>query len=586
MGYLNKVRQAAMAIALIGASVGAAHATVPGENGVIVYADSSGRLMKRAGDGTGNPALLADAGSKPEVSPNGKQVAYTNGSHLYVINIDGSNVRDIGSGTASTWSPDGKKLAITLGNDGQVYVADTNTWQRTPLGTFGSVVHRMDWPDLGDWIAVSTASKGYLVNAVDGRVLNLNVDLVQTSWFPTGGDVVGVLSSKGCTYSMRVDGGNLQQLACGTNWPSISPDGLSLLAQDVAENVTIRSLSGGNVKSLGLGSYPTWSRIPKTVMLTTPLVGTPVWAKPTPLASDADTYMSQSAIAVTPRSGFYTTHKQVLGIGTDGRVYHRVQWVDDTWSPWNLAPGIGGSGAGMRAKHVAIASALDGSAQMIVVGADNLVYHAMRYPSGTWAGFNPLDGYGGGGNFAARDAAIAIAGSTSSSPGQAQVVANGLDAGFVYHRLRYTDGNWTPWGALEGAVGQTGAVAIATVANGNGDAYVLATSPTQGIMRQLRHADGTWDGWVQMSNVPSGGVQDVSLALNGGINGVPAVAWVTYVGPDGRSWSQRRPDADKQISWLDTSITPLFVMPNSRSVSISPNSISFVELIVVQTQAQ
>src|SRR6185295_2591150 len=72
----------------------------------------------------------------PQVSPNGRRIAFTIGdvnfdgnravNQIYVVQIDGSGLKQLTSGdkssSATRWSPDGKKIAYTTG--GQVWVMD------------------------------------------------------------------------------------------------------------------------------------------------------------------------------------------------------------------------------------------------------------------------------------------------------------------------------------------------------------------------------------------------------------------------------------------------------------------------------
>ena len=51
-----------------------AHATFPGENGVIVF--SAGGAVQKTGATGGTPTVLAENAHAPAVSPNGKWVAY------------------------------------------------------------------------------------------------------------------------------------------------------------------------------------------------------------------------------------------------------------------------------------------------------------------------------------------------------------------------------------------------------------------------------------------------------------------------------------------------------------------------------
>ena len=62
--------------------------------------------------------------ASPDWSPDGKQIVFdrytgrAETSHSYVINADGSGLKDLGIGIMPTYSPDGKQLAFTWGSNG------------------------------------------------------------------------------------------------------------------------------------------------------------------------------------------------------------------------------------------------------------------------------------------------------------------------------------------------------------------------------------------------------------------------------------------------------------------------------------
>ncbi|MFD7642296.1 glycoside hydrolase domain-containing protein, partial [Kitasatospora sp. NPDC059795] len=132
---------------------------------------------------------------------------------------------------------------------------------------------------------------------------------------------------------------------------------------------------------------------------------------------------------------------QVVGIGSDGNVYHEARLTDGTWS--GFAPLAGVGTPTMQASKVAIAGLPDGSAQVVAIGSDGNVYHEIRLPNGSWSGFAPLAGVGTP-TMLAREVAI-----TAMSDGTAQVVAVGSD-GNVYHEARLTDGTWSGFAPLAG----------------------------------------------------------------------------------------------------------------------------------------
>ncbi len=124
----------ALATLATGACLNTAHATYPGENGVIVF-DISGTLgpvgsISKVSPGS-SPVVLAVGGINPVVSPNGKKVAFLRlnlmtyeGYDIYVVNIDGSNEVKLTDASVKgvsfvdpMWSPDGSKLGYILETD-------------------------------------------------------------------------------------------------------------------------------------------------------------------------------------------------------------------------------------------------------------------------------------------------------------------------------------------------------------------------------------------------------------------------------------------------------------------------------------
>jgi hypothetical protein len=83
---------------------------------------STFRIDSMFSDGSGlQPLTTATASpsfsTEPSVSPDGRQVAFVhfgNGSHIELMNADGSGVEDLGvDGFYPTWSPDGSRLAFS-----------------------------------------------------------------------------------------------------------------------------------------------------------------------------------------------------------------------------------------------------------------------------------------------------------------------------------------------------------------------------------------------------------------------------------------------------------------------------------------
>ncbi|WP_043633738.1 hypothetical protein [Nonomuraea candida] len=114
-----------------------------------------------------------------------------------------------------------------------------------------------------------------------------------------------------------------------------------------------------------------------------------------------------------------------------GGIYHRIRNAEGTgWS--NFLP-LAGAGTTQPAKgsDVAIAGMPDGSAHVVIVGADGGFYHQIRNAQGTgWSGFLPL--MGGDGSQIARGSRVSAAGMPD---GSLQVVVVGAD-GVIYSVMR------------------------------------------------------------------------------------------------------------------------------------------------------
>ncbi len=565
--------------------------------------------IKRVSPGNSAVTTLA-TGVFPSVSPNGKKVAYLSNDirNLYVMNIDGSNPVLLDSGVpldSPAWLPDGSKVVFgRVISDAQVELWAVNpdgsgkTFKRNlaPHATTLGPLY-LAWSPSGNSYTFRGFFGTYIANDVTSAIDVLVQDAISSSWAP---DAASILISGWDHYQFEInpEGSNRRYVIPGDvpQAPSaISPDGKFIAGGLMNTNRWPLLVTRDRAGSPTTFSWPDdlanktdWSRVPKNCYASTPQGGGAV------LAGDTDFYASQCALAVMPDGGQHGVFQQAVAVGPDGRLYHRAfQYGPNgrppSWTPFAVVPGGGGNPNGINAKKIAIAAAKDGSAQVVIINAaDNLVYHAMRYANGSWSGFNPLDGYAGAPNFAARTVAITI----NNDDNTAQVIANGLTDGNVFHRVRRADGTWSPFAGVPGLYDnkQTShELAIAADASGYTDVVATLEDSTGAVrvLHQTRRPDSSWDGNWAVVGSPKGTTfsasSDVAVART-----LSGTAQLLFTDSAGNALFQTRPTPNVPASWQEQVTTTPIISTTARKVSISPGPTtgSTTQLLLTRTFAQ
>ena len=129
---------AALLVAALLSLPATADAAFPGGNGRIAYS-YAGDIWTIDPDGTG-AAQLTDGGDQdvsPDWSPDGRRIAFTRGSNVFVMNVDGSNLHFLVNGRGPAWSPDGARIAFVVGLDLRTIAVDGTDERRVPVHVEG-----------------------------------------------------------------------------------------------------------------------------------------------------------------------------------------------------------------------------------------------------------------------------------------------------------------------------------------------------------------------------------------------------------------------------------------------------------------
>ncbi|MBG9390163.1 TolB family protein [Caenimonas aquaedulcis] len=613
--FFSKVPSALAAMAMACAA-GAAHATYPGINGVIVFENAATHRIGRTAP-TGGAVTDLAAGRSPAVSPNGRKIAFSlpnaanTSSAIHVMNIDGTNDVQLTSGTwdvAPAWSADGTSISFVRNQNEMWSINPDGTGAMNVRPLLGAVTSLVNFPHFTSkgsfaYASYDTAGTPWLYfSSIQPR----NDTLLARNSFPTFSP--DGLTYMGVTLSLQAVEGDIAgpnshlvpTPGSVTGQNVISPDGKSIAAgvgnaQNNLLQVRPRSGGPGTVQWPDTVHTLDWSRLPQACHETTTTGGSSV-------SPSADFYASQCAVVVMPDGGQTTgVLMQAAAIGPDQRLYVATKKLDGKgvpyWSPFEVAPGFVGSptvaySAGLRVNRLAIAGAKDGSLQVVVVFADGTVYHNVRYAGGSWSAQGFIALYNGNNFFKARDVAITISGSSATSQGMAQVIANGYDLGSVFHRVRSSDGTWTDWAEVPGAAGlNTRQLAIAAGDDGNTNVLATVVQPdgTSLIKRQVRYTN-SWDPSFVDVAIPAGttlSALDTQIALTVTTGQFPT-AQLVYTDVNGAAWLQQRGNPLYQSSWTGQTGNVSLATGGTRGVSISgkPNGVANSEVMLVRTSAQ
>ncbi|MFB7126591.1 trypsin-like serine protease [Kitasatospora sp. NPDC056273] len=174
------------------------------------------------------------------------------------------------------------------------------------------------------------------------------------------------------------------------------------------------------------------------------------------------------------------TNTHVLALGGDGHLHHAIRSLDGSWGQKFIDVNANVADLGNITQ---IAATPVGADLHIVVVANGILFHTVRYGNGQWSGFKVVTD-----NTGPLNGITAIsAGGTAS--GDLHIAA--VSGGKVYHTRRNASGAWSLWGSVSDVAGATGPVTSVAVTRQNND-LDLATVASDGQYHTLRYASGDW----------------------------------------------------------------------------------------------
>ncbi len=135
--------------------------------GLVVFAQSKQRLLDK------DTFMEMESVGNPAISSDGRSIIFTRTwvdkskdqyrSNLWIIDVDGSRVRELTSGarndSSPVWSPDGKRVAFLSDRDGtnQLHVMWIDTREMAQLTRLEQAPNNIDWSPDGKYIAFTSS---------------------------------------------------------------------------------------------------------------------------------------------------------------------------------------------------------------------------------------------------------------------------------------------------------------------------------------------------------------------------------------------------------------------------------------------
>lgn len=230
--------------------------------GVLWTLPLKGGIAKRITDNV-------DDASRPDWSPDGKQIAYqsykSGNFHVWVINPEGSDKCQLTSGKYDDrepqFSPDGSQVAFSSDRSGSydIWILDLNSGKLSQLTDTSNEEYQPTWSPNGNEIAYVSGNNGSKVKAVDetGEIRTLVQEkdggIVTPSWSPDGENISYVLQQTNKSELMisgrKVAKEDDDVFPFPVEW--LSPNKIIYTANG---HIKIRDLSKGNAENVSFSA--------------------------------------------------------------------------------------------------------------------------------------------------------------------------------------------------------------------------------------------------------------------------------------------------------------------------------------------
>ena len=201
---------------------------------------------------------------------------------IYMIDTNGKNLRNLGSGCCATWAPDGRSFAFVsnLDENNEIYIKTFNVAQAHRLTNHPELDYDPMWSPDGNWIAFVSMRTG----AFDIYKIDINGENLQRltnqghndnpAWSPDGQSIAfnSIRNNRLGLYVMDADGKNpreilnpLHRIGPTPRSPTWSPDGKQFACSvtNEGDGIYIMDTDGQNARRVsppGTWSYnPVWS---------------------------------------------------------------------------------------------------------------------------------------------------------------------------------------------------------------------------------------------------------------------------------------------------------------------------------------